>query len=245
MLGVGRWMLGVETPLLFSPYSLQDGLQSSMLCYMKSYAYTLVVVLLALLPGGCSSMPATNEWISPFNGSDLEGWKVHTKSEFETYGNASVTNGAISFQAGGPYTAISLLGAFPTDNYELELNFKRTTGQDILCGMLLPVGTNHVSMVMGGWGNWVVGLSCIDNMVASDNETSFNMSFDNDRWYHVRVQVTPEKFEAWIDKKQVTNLERKGRKITPYPGLEVLAPFGLFTWDTSSMMKDIRYRSIQ
>ena len=218
-----------------------------MLCDMKTYIYSLVVLLLALFLCGCTSMPstaATNEWTSPFNGRDLEGWKVHTKSEFETYGNASVKDGVIEFQAGGPYTAVSLLATFPTDNYELELSAKRTTGQDIFCGVLLPVGTNHVSMVLGGWGNWVVGLSCVDNMVASDNETSFNMSFDNDRWYQVRVEVTPEKFQAWIDKKQVINLELEGKKINPYPGLEVMVPFGLFTWDTSSAMKDIRYRSL-
>ncbi|MBL7115227.1 MAG: DUF1080 domain-containing protein [Kiritimatiellae bacterium] len=212
---------------------------------MKLYHYTVAILLISLIPGVGFSSPKKSEWIVPFNGSDLKGWKVHTKSEYETYGGASVKDGAISFQGGSPYTAISLQGTFPSDNYELELTAKRTSGQDIFCGLLLPVGTNHVSMIMGGWGNWVVGLSCIDDMVASDNDAAHNMSFDNDRWYKVRVRVTPQKFQAWIDDKQVINLDRKGRKISPYPGLEVLAPFGLFTWDTSSLMKDMRYRSLQ
>jgi len=111
--------------------------------------------------------------------------------------------------------------------------------------VLLPVGANYVSMVLGGWGNCIVGLSCIDRKLASGNETTLAMSFDNDRWYRVRVKVSPERFQAWVDNKQVIDMEREGRKISPYPGLEILTPFGLFSWGTSSAIKDVRYRSVR
>jgi hypothetical protein len=218
---------------------------SHYVCAVNAYTYPILVLLLSLLFGGSSSLSATNDWISLFNGRNLDGWKVHEKSTYGTFGNVAVKDGVIEFEASLSYTAISLLGKFPTDRYELEISAKRTDGQDIFCGVLLPVGANYVSMVLGGWGNCIVGLSCIDRKLASGNETTLAMSFDNDRWYRVRVKVSPERFQAWVDNKQVIDMERKGRKISPYPGLEILAPFGLFSWGTSSAIKDVRYRSVR
>lgn len=212
---------------------------------MKFCIHTSLAIVIILMAGGCASTPKTGEWTSLFNGHDLKGWKSHIESEWDLYRDAGVKDGSIEFPMGTPYSAISLSNKFPQDNYELELSAMRTSGNDILCGILMPVGNSHVSMILGGWGNHVVGLSCIDNMVASDNESSCTMSFEDNRWYRVRVAVTPGNIRAWIDDSQVIDQERENRTISPYPGLEDLIPFGLFTWQTASLMKDIRYRSTQ
>lgn len=206
----------------------------------------MYALLVLLFLGGCINAPsATNDWTSLFNGRDLDGWKLHEGTTYQNFGRVGVKDGAMEFERSFSFTAISLLGKFPADRYELELKAKRTDGQDIFCGVLLPVGGNHISMVLGGWGNKIVGLSCVDFMVAAANETALKMSFDNDRWYRVRVKVSRETIQAWVDEKKVIDLKRKGKKISPYPGLEDLAPFGLFTWGSGAAMKDVRYRPLR
>ena len=48
-----------------------------------------------------------------------------------------------------------------------------------------------VLILLGGWGGGVVGISSIDTMDASENETTKYRQFVTDRWYKVRLRVTP------------------------------------------------------
>lgn len=178
-------------------------------------------------------------WVRIFNGKTLDGWRL---DEFNLPGAIKVKDKSLLFREGSPYTALSWTGKFPTDNYEFEVSAMRLSGGDIFCGILFPIDTTYVSMVLGGWGNSVVGLSSIDYLDASSNETTLLRSFANNQWYHVRLRVTREKIQAWIDDKEVINLRRRSRMISPYPGLELLAPFGIFTWQTGAAMRDLQIR---
>lgn len=183
----------------------------------------------------------TDTWMELFDGKTLNGWK---QDEFNRPSTIQVKDRSLIFGEGYPFTALSWRGKFPAENYEVEVTAMRRSGRDIFCGLLFPVGTTYVSMVLGGWGNSVVGLSSIDYLDASSNETTLLMSFTDNRWYHVRLQVTTEMIQAWIDDKQVINLMLRDRTISPYPGLELLAPFGVFTWMTGAAMRDLRIRLI-
>jgi len=191
--------------------------------------------------GATRDLPSdiTDAWIELFDGKTLNGWK---QDEFNPPGAIKVKNKSLLFGEGNPYTALSWVGEFPTDNYEVELTAMRQSGRDIFCGLLFPVGTTYVTMVLGGWGNSVVGLSSIDYLDASSNETTLLMSFADNRWYQVRLQVTTERIQAWIDDKQVINLMLRDRTLSPYQGLELLAPFGVFTWMTGAAIRDFRIR---
>lgn len=185
------------------------------------------------------------EWAPLFNGESLDGWVILEEGEFKPHGKVSAKDGMLFMDEGIPFTAISKTGKLPAEDYEIELSaMRRGEGMDIFCGILFPVGDDHITMVLGGWNDTVVGLSCINGTPAAYNETAKFMKFTNDRWYAVRVRVTHGKIEAWIDGNQVIDLERAGKKISPYPGLDCLAPLGFFTWNTSSTLRDIRIRRL-
>ncbi len=180
-------------------------------------------------------------WLNIFNGRNLEGW---LEGNFNVDEAIKVKYGTLQFAEGKPFTILAWYGNFPIENYEIEVSAMRLSGNDIFCGLLFPVGDTHVTMVLGGWNNTFVGLSCVDGLYASDNETSLMMPFENEQWYHVVLRVTEERIQAWINGEPVIDLERAGREITPYPGLEALAPFGIFTYATGAALRDFRVRLI-
>ena len=56
--------------------------------------------------------------------------------------------------------------------------------------------------MIGGWGGGgVVGISSVDDLDASENETMNIEGFNDNTWYRVRVRVTDQKIEAWIDRR--------------------------------------------
>ncbi len=62
-----------------------------------------------------------------------------------------------------------------------------------------PVKKSHCSLVLGGWGGSLTGLSSLDGFDASENETTNVMDFKEGQWYKIRLRVTEKKIEAWID----------------------------------------------
>ena len=52
------------------------------------------------------------------------------------------------------------------------------------------------SRVVGGWGGRVVGISSINGVDASENETYKDHEFKTGQWYRVRVKVTKKKVEV-------------------------------------------------
>jgi len=97
---------------------------------------------------------------------------------------------------------------------------------------------------MGGWGGWLVGLSCLDGYYAVDNETSTAIQFENDRWYHVRIRVTKPKITVWIDDKETITLEPEGRKLSVSWEMEPCQPLGVATWYTTGSLRNIQYRRL-
>ena len=98
---------------------------------------------------------------------------------------------------------------------------------------------------MGGWAGAVVGLSSIDGLDASENTDQDVQSFKLDRWYRIRIRVTGERIEAWIDDKRVVNQPIKGKKISIRPECDLCKPFGIATWRTAGAARAIRVRPLK
>ena len=133
----------------------------------------------------------------------------------------------------------------PKTNYEISLEAMKIKGDDFMCGLTFPVGDSHASLILGGWGGMVVGISSIDKLDASENSTTKYMPFPKDRWFKIRLRVTPAKLEAWLDGEQIVDQEIAGKKISLRAGeIDLSVPLGISTFQTTSAFRNIRLRTL-
>ena len=181
-------------------------------------------------------------WKPLFDGKSLKPWKV---TDFAGHGDVTVEDGNLVIGMGAMLSGVNGPTNLFKTNYELVLDVKRTMGSDFFCGLTYPVGDDCCSLIIGGWGGGVVGISSLDDMDASMNETTLFLDFKQDQWYRVRVRVTLERMDAWIGSRQVVDVKLKNRKITVRPGeIEMSQPLGIATYMTTSAVRDIRWRSL-
>ncbi|MBI4624929.1 MAG: DUF1080 domain-containing protein [Verrucomicrobia bacterium] len=197
-----------------------------------------------------SKAAAPNDWKSLFDGKTLAGWK---SSGFESGGEVKVENpfrgggGAIVMEMGAFLSGVTWTNdtELPTTNYEIVLEAMKLQGSDFFCGLTFPVGKTACSFIVGGWGGTVVGLSSVDGDDASENQTTEAMTFEPNRWYRIRVRVTPEKIEAWIDDRQMVDLTTTDRKISlRFGDIENSLPLGIAAYQTRAALRDIRLRRL-
>jgi hypothetical protein len=174
-----------------------------------------------------------------FDGKTLAGWK---STEFGGEGEVTVTEGQIILPMGQPLTGITIKDGskLPTDNYEITLQAMKRKGDDFFCGLTFPVRDTHASFVAGGWGGGVVGLSSINDLDASENETTQYEKFDKGRWYKIRVRVAGGKVECWIDDTQYVDVDLKDKKISTRIEVDPSKPLGICCFNVEAALKDIR-----
>jgi hypothetical protein len=184
-------------------------------------------------------------WKDLFDGKTLDGWKP---AKFFMAGEVRVKDGMVLIERadrekGGRMTGITYTrGDFPTMDYEVSLEGKRIDGKDFFATTTFPVGKTHCSLVMGGWGGRVVGLSSLNGMDASENDTRSEKGFEKDRWYKIRIRVTPRWIEAWIDNDKVVDLNTEDRQIKTRIECIPNHPFGIATWDTVGAVRNLKVR---
>jgi hypothetical protein len=180
---------------------------------------------------------------SLFDGKTLGSWKA---VEFGGEGEVKVQDGAIRVHMGSPISGIHWTGdALPRTNYEFSVEAMKVDGNDFFCGIVFPVGKETCSFVAGGWGGGVTGLSSVDNMNASENETASDQNYAKNKWYAFRLIVTPKKIEAWCDQKQVVNLELANKQISVHPAVDQAAPLGLTTYETTSLFRNLKLKALK
>lgn len=184
------------------------------------------------------------EEVSLFNGTNLDGWEIVERDFFEWHGKVHVEDGKIMLDAGEPMTGIAWTRDFPKTNYEVSLEGMRVAGYDFFCGMTFPVAESWCTLIVGGWGGMVVGLSNVDDLNASENQTSLGMEFEKNRWYRIRVRVTDPKIQVWIDDDKVIDIARAGRKFGVWQEQYPIKPFGISTWNTGSALRNIALRRL-
>ena len=179
--------------------------------------------------------------VSLFDGTTLDGWEI---TNFGPQGPVYVSDGQIFLEMGDAITGINRTGGFPVMNYEVTLEAMKVAGNDFFCGMTFPVEESFCSLIVGGWSGTVVGLSNIDGLDASENETTTYRGFDQDTWYRIRLRVTPGKIEAWIDNEQVIDLETTGRTLSTRPETGLSRPFGIASWRTTAALRKIVLKTL-
>jgi len=191
-------------------------------------------------PGVTSAEPGEAGWKDLFDGKTLDGWTI---TQFGGQGDVFVNEGSIVLAMGEPMTGITWKGEFPKDSYEVTLEAMREVGNDFFCGLTFPVGDEFCSLILGGWGGGLVGLSSIDGHDASENETTKFMSFKRGQWYSVRVQVTDREIRAWLDGSRIVDVERDDHRFSVRSEVRLSRPFGIATWMTTARVRNIRVKS--
>lgn len=148
--------------------------------------------------------------------------------------------------AGQPMTGARFMGwaaaELPQTSYVIQYEALREEGRDFFGTVTFPVGSHdtHASFVLGGWGGTLTGISSIDFLDASENQTRAEMPFQANRWYRVRIEVRPEDLRVWVDGKPVVNANIKGRKVGLRPGdIEQCVPFGFATYATKAKIRNV------
>ena len=183
----------------------------------------------------------TFAWQSLFDGKQLGKWAI---TRFGGEGEVTVKDGTIILGMGNPMTGITWTGEVIRDNYELQFEAKRTSGIDFFATTTFPVGEEYCSFVVGGWAGTVVGLSCINNLDASENETTQFKVFEDNRWYRIRIRVSQAKVECWIDDEKMVDVKREGRKFSVRMECDLCRPLGIATWCTEGVIRNIRIRRL-
>ncbi len=224
---------------------------------MKANFNIISLLIICLIIFSCTSgnkpkikeEPATtNTFILPeggtllFNGEDLEGWEI---TRFGTEGPVQVSEGKIVINMGDGCSGITWTKDFPKVNYEVNLEARRTVGNDFFCGLTFPVNDTYCSYIVGGWGGPVIGLSCIDGIDAGENETNTMKRLDKNVWYKIKLQVTDDKIIGWVDDEKLVDFSYTDRKLSIRPEVELSKPFGICTWVTTAELRNIWIREIE
>ena len=188
--------------------------------------------------------PATDgvAWKSLFDGKQLGDWKP---TRFGGEGEVSIKDKQIKCDYGQYMTGVTYSGkGLPTNNYELELEAIREDGSDFFCGLTFPVDKSHASFIIGGWGGSVVGISSIDDMDASENNTTGYKVFKNGQWYKIRVRVTPNRLQAWINDEMFVDEDVDGERLSTRIEVDRSKPLGVCCFDTQAAFRNIRMRKV-
>ena len=182
-------------------------------------------------------------WQSLFDGKSLAGWKI---AEFGGEGEVRAEKGELIMEMGQPLTGITWKDGdkLPTDNFEIRLQAMKKKGDDFFCGLTFPVRDSHATFVVGGWAGAVVGLSSIDGLDASENETTQYEKFDHNKWYAVRVRVANDKIECWLDDKQMVDVDLKDKRISTRIEVDINKPLGVCCFNVDAALKDIKLRRL-
>ncbi len=177
-----------------------------------------------------------------FDGKSLADWE---SVDVGGSGEVALEEGEMIIKSGESISGTVYKKAkdLPLQNYEITLDAKRLQGVDFFCGLTFPVGDlkTCLTLVLGGWGGSVTGISSIDNLDASENSTSSYQRYLDNQWYHVKLRVTPKEIHAWVDDKEIINVDIEGKKLSVRPGpIESYLPLSLTTYQTTAAIKNFK-----
>lgn len=193
----------------------------------------------------CGQAGGANERSHPAASTthSLKMWRVLEKGAFRGHGQVEAKDDQILLPRGQLGTGVAWRNPMPRSNYEVSFEAKKIAGKDFFCGLTFPVesgtdtGQRYCTLILGGWGGKVTGLSNVDGEPAVENETVSFHEYQAGRWYNVRLRVTPRRIEAWVDRQQIVDLETSDRQFSIWIEQEPARPLGISSWETSAAFR--------
>lgn len=176
-----------------------------------------------------------------FDGKILGYWEV---SDYFRSGNVYIKDRILYLEKSDFMTGVHWTGPLVKMNYQISLDAMRVDGDDFFCGLTFPIDDSTCSLILGDWDGTVCGISSIDNLDASQNETMVNIDFENGKWYQVLLRVTPNKIEAWLDGQELVNVDITDRIINIRSEVQPSVPLGIATYGTTGAIRNIKLTKI-
>lgn len=163
-------------------------------------------------------------------------------------GGFRVEGEVLVLEAGDPMTGVVVReeraapAPLPAADYRIRYQALRAEGTDFFGAVTFPVGDpgSCVTLVLGGWGGGLVGISSIDGLDAAENATRSEQRFENGRWYDIEIEVTGGAIRVRIDGRPVVNASVAGRRFGPRgPDIARCAPLGFATWRTEGHIRRV------
>ena len=124
--------------------------------------------------------------------------------ELTRRGKVALEDGQLVLGPGGPYSGAAWTREFPTINYEVTLHVQRRAGRS-LCNVTFPVGSALCTLRPRAW----------------------DLTFERDRWYELRLRVTEARVEAWLDGRKLADVPRAAAQTALPLAFDALKPFGV------------------
>lgn len=209
---------------------------------MKQIAVLIVTVL--VLSGCCGTQEVKAPPVELLPGN-MDQWQT---INFGGEGDVYFKESALNLDYGNPLTGVTYKGDLAAllgeemDNYAITLQTQRVEGVDMFLGVTFPVGKEgHVSLVLGGWAGAITGISNLDGLNASENDTTQYHNMPEGQWFKVKIMVTPEKIQCWLDDKQLVDVKRADyEKYDTHGAVVDTKPFGMFSYSTWGRVKEMK-----
>jgi hypothetical protein len=200
------------------------------------------VLSLLLFPSVLVAEPAISAEEILLDGKTLRNWQI---TDYAGHGEVTLDgNGSAVLEFGVALTGIHWVGnKLPQINYEIQWDSKKVEGSDFFGSLTFPYKDKHATLILGGWGGALVGISSIDGFDASENESATAHRFIEGKWYTCRLRVTHPKIQFWIDNEKLIDCDVEGREITMRSGeIELSTPLGFSTYDTTGKLRNVLLR---
>ena len=183
--------------------------------------------------------------VNMFDGKSLGQWQI---SDFYKPGKVYIKDGTIYIEKSanaGFMQGINWTGPLVKMNYEITLEAMRVDGEDFFCGLTFPVNESFCTLILGGWGGTLCGLSSLDGYDASENETTTFVDFKNNQWYKVRLRVTENRIQAWVDYELLIDADITDKIIDIRIECLPCLPLGIATYQTTAAIRNIKLQKIE
>ena len=216
------------------------------------FCYVALTSLLLIAWTQTAQGAAPENWQPLFDGESTAGWSIPS---FGGDGDVDVRSGVLVIGRGELTTGIRYEKEFPKVNYEIRYEARRTQGYDFFAACTFPVKEAFCTFINGGWGGGLTGLSSIDGVNASENETASYYQYRDNIWHRFRIRVTDDVIQVWVtpqdrdgnwgEEKSVIRLETEGKQLSTRSEVGRLQPLGFATWNTEGQLRRIEYRTLE
>lgn len=212
--------------------------------FPQSIGRILILTLISII-AGCGKPPTPVAQSIALLGGELDAnWQA---SGIPEEGPTEVKDGVLRIGEGQPMTGMQFTGdwdklSLPWIDYSLTFEARRLAGQDFFATCTFPVGARDrcVSLVVGGWGGGLVGISSIDHLDASENNTRGEIAFEQGTWYRFRIEVREDDLKVSVNAAPMVNTSIKGRHLSLRSGdIDRCVPLGFASWRTVGEIRSV------